>query len=97
MQDSNITFSASRTKRYLVNSEGTDIQDELLQYRIMSTVTTTASDGMKIWLYDGIEALSPEELPDDAALEKMIRKLSQDLTTLKAAPRAGSLTPDRQF
>jgi predicted Zn-dependent protease len=47
VQDSNITFTASRTKRYLTNSEGTNIQDELLQYRIMSTVTTTASDGMK--------------------------------------------------
>ena len=88
VQDSNITFTASRTKRYLVNSEGTNIQDEQLQYRIMSTVTTTASDGMKIWLYDGIEALSPDELPNDEALEKMVRKLSQDLTTLKTAPRA---------
>ncbi|MBS2009496.1 MAG: TldD/PmbA family protein [Cyanobacteria bacterium SZAS TMP-1] len=88
VQDSNITFTASRTKRYLVNSEGTNIQDEQLQYRIMSTATTTASDGMKIWLYDGIEALSPDELPNDEALEKMVRKLSQDLTTLKTAPRA---------
>ncbi|MBU6455116.1 MAG: TldD/PmbA family protein [Cyanobacteria bacterium REEB67] len=88
VQDSNITFNASRTKRYLVNSEGTMIEDELKQYRIMSTVTTTASDGMKIWLYDGIEATSDKELPDDAALEKMVRKLSEDLGRLKNAPRA---------
>lgn len=88
VQDSNITFTASRTKRYLTNSEGTNIEDELLQYRVMTTATTTVSDGMKIWLYDGIEALSADELPDDAALEKMVRKLSQDLTTLKSAPRA---------
>lgn len=88
VQDSNISFSASKTKHYLVNSEGTNIVDERIQYRIASTVTTTASDGMKIWLYDGIEASSPAEIPDDAALEKMVRKLAEDLTHLKTAQRA---------
>jgi hypothetical protein len=50
VQDSNISFSASKTKHYLVTSEGTNIVDERIQYRISSTVTATASDGMKIWL-----------------------------------------------
>ncbi len=88
VQDSNVSFSASKTKHYLVNSEGTNIVDERIQYRIASTVTATASDGMKIWLFDGVEASSPDEIPDDAALEKMVRKLAEDLTNLKAAQRA---------
>lgn len=88
VQDSNISFSASKTKHYLVNSEGTNIVDERIQYRISSTVTATASDGMKLWLFDGVEASNPGELPDDAALEKMVRKLAEDLTSLKAAQRA---------
>ncbi len=88
VQDSNISFSASKTKHYLVNSEGTNIFDERIQYRISSTVSATASDGMKLWLFDGVEASNPGEIPDDEALEKMVRKLAEDLTKLETAQRA---------
>jgi TldD protein len=88
VQDSNIEFTASQTTRYLVNSEGTNIQDERIQYRIFSTVTTVAEDGMKVWLYDGIEGPSLKDISDDAALEKMVRKLGDELTALRAAPKA---------
>lgn len=88
VQDSNIEFSASRTVRCLVNSEGTNIEDELDQFRIFSVAEAIADDGMKIWLYDGIEALSPDDLPDDAAMEKMIRKLGENITALRKAPKA---------
>jgi predicted Zn-dependent protease len=88
VQDSNMEFYASSTRRYLVTSEGTNIQDEHLQYRVFTTAETIADDGMKIWLYDGIESESPADLPDDAALEKMVRKLGERLTALRAAPKA---------
>ena len=88
VRDSNVSFSASKTRHYLVNSEGTNIVDERIQYRISSTVSATASDGMKLWLFDGIEASSIAEIPDDVALEKMVRKLADDLTNLKVAQRA---------
>ncbi len=88
VQDSNLTFSATRTKHYLVDSEGTKIQNERLECRISSMAKTTADDGMEIWLYDGIEATALDELPTDETLTKMVKKLATDLTALRSAPRA---------
>lgn len=92
VEDCNVTFSAAATRRYLVNSEGSNIEDERKQYRISALVKATAADGMKLWLFDGVEAASPEQLPDDAALEKMMHKLAADIAALKAAPRAEPYT-----
>ncbi len=88
VQDSNIEFTATQTVRTLVNSEGTNIQDQRTQYRIFSTVTSVADDGMKVWLYDGIEGTSLADVSNDAALEKMVHKLGDELTALRAAPKA---------
>ena len=44
VQDSSFSFSAVRTRRWLVNSEGTRIQDERVQYRLF-TVVATVADG----------------------------------------------------
>jgi predicted Zn-dependent protease len=88
VQDSNIEFYAGRTHRCMVTSEGTNIEDEHIQYRIFSTAEAIADDGMKIWLYDGVEAETLGDLPDEAGLEKMVRKLGENLTALRAAPKA---------
>jgi predicted Zn-dependent protease len=88
VQDSHIYFSASETKHYLVNSEGSNVQEDHPQFQISSTVRSTADDGMSVWLYDSIEAPSLKDFPDDATLEKMVRKLAVDLTQLRTAKRA---------
>lgn len=92
VQDCNVSFNATATRRFLVNSEGSNIQDERKLYRVSAMVKATAADGMKLWLYDGVEANAPEQLPDDAALEKMARKLAEDITALTLAPRAEPYT-----
>ncbi|MGH9551262.1 MAG: TldD/PmbA family protein, partial [Terriglobales bacterium] len=88
IEDSDTEFSAAHTTRCLVNSEGTNVQDEHDQFRFFSTVHAIADDGMKIWLYDGIEAESVADLPTDAALEKMVRRLGEQITALRSAPKA---------
>jgi len=88
VQGSNVRLTAKVTHRYLVNSEGTNIADVHPQYSVFTTASTTADDGMRLWLYDSCEVSSPSELPDDAALEKMVRKVASDLTALKSAPKA---------
>jgi TldD protein len=88
IQDSRFSLNVSLTHRYLVNSEGTNIADTHPHYSVFTTASTTADDGMKIWLYDGYEVSSPSDLPDDATLEKMVRKLGDDLTALRSAPKA---------
>ena len=86
--ESSFSFSAVRTRRWLVNNEGTRIQDERVQYRLFTVVETVASDGMDLSLYDGVEAATPDALPDDAKLEELAKTLAKQLGELRAAPVA---------
>ncbi|HZN62552.1 MAG TPA: TldD/PmbA family protein [Planctomycetota bacterium] len=86
--NSSFSFSAVRTRRWLVNNEGSRIQDERVQYRLFTVVDTVADDGMELSLYDGIEAATPAALPGDAKLEELAKTLARQLGELRAAPVA---------
>jgi predicted Zn-dependent protease len=88
VHSSSVTFSASRTRRYCITSEGTKIQDERVQLRFFIVASTTADDGMKLWLYDGIEVQKPADIPDEKKLEEKARALATELKTLRDAPVA---------
>jgi predicted Zn-dependent protease len=88
VQNSSFTFSAVRTRRWLVSNEGTRVQDERVQYRLFTVAETVADDGMELSLYDGIEAATPEALPADATLEELAKIIAQQLTELRSAPVA---------
>jgi predicted Zn-dependent protease len=89
---SRVDFSATHTHRYLVTSEGTKIDDEGVQYRLSTSAEALADDGMRVWLYDGVEARTSEELPDEQAFAKTVNDLAQSLTKLAAAPPAEPFT-----
>ena len=88
IKDSSVEFSAKKTRRYLVTSEGSTIEDEKLEYRVYTTAEAAADDGMKVWLYDGVEASSKDEIPNDQKLEQMVKKLAEDLRQLRVAKAA---------
>ncbi|HEY9783985.1 MAG TPA: metallopeptidase TldD-related protein [Candidatus Obscuribacterales bacterium] len=88
IHNSSVTCSANKIRRYIVNSEGTVIQDCSSEYRIFATAEAIASDGMKVFLYDGVEAPSISELPDDAKLEALVKHLAVNLTAIRRAPAA---------
>jgi predicted Zn-dependent protease len=83
--DATMSFSATRTVRYLVTSEGAQIEDARIQYRVFTTAECTADDGMKLWLYDGVEAPAMADVPDEARLTKMVHDLAQSLEALRVA------------
>jgi len=88
VRNSSFSFSAVRTRRWLVNNEGSRIQDERIQYRLFTVVETVAEDGMELSLYDGVEAATPAALPDDAKLEEIAKTLARQITELRTAPVA---------
>jgi len=88
IEDSDVAFTATKTTRYLVTSEGTEIQDERIQYRVFTTAKTVAADGMRLALYDGVEAPTMTDVPDEAALEKLVTDVAKDLVALRTAPVA---------
>ncbi len=55
----------------------TKIDDEGVQYRLSTSAEALADDGMKVWLYDGVEGRTAEELPD----EKKAREAFEDLSS----------------
>ncbi|HEY3227258.1 MAG TPA: metallopeptidase TldD-related protein [Planctomycetota bacterium] len=86
--NSSVSFAAVRTRRWLVNTEGSRIQDERIQYRLFTVVETVADDGMELSLYDGVEAATPDALPDDARMQETVKTLAKQLTDLRVAPVA---------
>lgn len=88
IKSSLVRFSASKTRRYLVTSEGTTVEDDHVQYRIYTIADATADDGMRVWLYDGVEAPSKTDLPDEEKLEAMVRKVAASVEALRVAKAA---------
>lgn len=92
IKDSSVEFLAKKTRRYLVTSEGTTIEDEKMEYRVYATAEAAADDGMKVWLYDGVETSSKDEIPAEAKLEQMMKKLAESLCQLRVAKAAEPYT-----
>lgn len=88
LNESSISLNVDLVRRYLVNSEGTRIEDNSHTLRVTSEASAIARDGMVVRLYDGIEAVSIDDLPDQAKLEAMVRKLASEVVALRNAPPA---------
>ncbi len=88
IKSSMVRFSATKTKRYLVTSEGTIIEDEHVQFRVYTIAEATADDGMRVWLYDGVEAPTKVDLPDDQKLDQMVHKVASSVEALRVAKAA---------
>lgn len=85
IQKSSVELVQETTTRYLINSEGTRIQDEVHQVRFTTKASSTMNDGMELNLYDLSHAFAADELPDEAALGQSIEAVAQDLMKLRKA------------
>ncbi|HEY9715786.1 MAG TPA: metallopeptidase TldD-related protein, partial [Chroococcales cyanobacterium] len=90
--ESSVKFGAQKRRRYMVTSEGTTIQDDQIEFRIFTTAEALAPDGMRVWLYDGIEAKSLDDIPDDAHLRAMVEKVANNVDALRVAKPAEPFT-----
>jgi TldD protein len=88
LRDATVALNIDQMRRYLVNTEGTQIEDTTKSFRLAAEASAVAKDGMVVRLYDAVEVPKMEDLPDQAALEKMVSKLAREVDLLKDAPRA---------
>ncbi len=86
--DSNVQLDIDLDERYITTSEGTKLRTQDRQARVSTNVSTVAADGMVIYLYDSIDVFDPKDLPDDTVIEQRIRKLAEEVITLRKAPVA---------
>lgn len=83
----NITVAVDRQTKYLVNSEGTRLQQSRGFARILMSVQGKAGDGMDLAATDSFEAETPDRLPkDDVILASMVKITTRLETLLKAPP-----------
>ncbi len=77
---------ASTETRWYVSTDGSRIQTSQTSYRLIINGFTKADDGMELPRYETFFSLTPEGLPNDAAVLKAVDKIIADLKALKMAP-----------
>ncbi len=78
--------SANVETRWYVNSEGTEIRTSQPYYRLFISALTKAEDGMELPRYESFFSFTPEGLPDDDSILKVVEEMVQDLEALRVAP-----------
>jgi len=77
---------SSAANEYLVNSEGTSVQQGSLNVRLSIYAATKAEDGMELYRYESFNAHAISELPSEAVVRNTIEKMIRDLEELRVAP-----------
>jgi TldD protein len=84
--ESSVSFYADASNKFLVTSEGTSLQQGTTEIRLAIIAQTRAADGMDLYRYEIFAARTPDRLPDEAAVTRVMEKMAADLKALKAAP-----------
>jgi TldD protein len=85
-------FTASAETRWFVNTDGSRIQTSQPAWRLFLMANTKADDGMELPRYESFLGFSEKDLPDDAAMLKVVDKMIHDLEALRVAPVADPYT-----
>lgn len=86
VHDSAVQIVATDARRWMVNTDGTEIADGDHHLRVATWATTTADDGMALQVYDYVDVASIEHLPSRREVEVMVANAAQRLTELRDAP-----------
>jgi TldD protein len=79
-----VTFK--QTTAWFVNSEGSQIQQSWTSAQLNVSVGVKADDGMNLSRLEQRFGVSPDDLPDDAAIDAVIKTVTTDLDSLHEAP-----------
>lgn len=85
---SGVTLSTQVVNRYLTNSEGTRTQTSRTYVRLSAYGTARSADGMDLHRLDHVDAGTPGQLPPEAEVRRMIKRVIDDLLALRKAPLA---------
>jgi predicted Zn-dependent protease len=83
---SSVGLDVQSIHKYLVNSEGTRIQQGNNYIRLSFYCQTKAEDGMELYRYEGFDADRLEDLPSDEVIQQTIERLIGELMDLREAP-----------
>ncbi len=81
-----VTFQADRLVKYVVNSEGTMIQQSEPIVKMFIIIKSKADDGMSLPLYESYSAYNVSSLPSKKSMEEDVRRLLALCRDLRNAP-----------
>jgi TldD protein len=84
--EADASLTADVETRRFVNSEGSAIETSQTLYRLTLSATTKADDGMVLPRYESFAVSTPQDLPDDATVLKVVARMLTDLEALRKAP-----------
>ena len=84
--NSTVTLVVQRETKYIVNTEGTQIEMGRTSAQIMITANGKASDGMDLAVNDSFEAEEPSRFRKTSVILAAIDKAGTDLSGLLQAP-----------
>ena len=85
-------LTASLIRKIFIDSEGREMAQNAVEFKLMLTAETLADDGMELPLFRSWTAFSLRELPSDKEVLKVAAEMSQMLSELKKAPVVESFT-----
>ncbi len=85
---SGLSLTGKREVRTLVDTDGTSVEHGDNAYRFEVSASGLAPDGMDLSTFAAAEASEPGHLPNDAALQTMVKKVAMQLMALMKAPPA---------
>jgi len=85
-------LTVSLIRKTFIDSEGREMAQNSVEFKLMLTAETLADDGMVLPLFKSWTAFSPNELPSDKEVLKAAAEMSQLLSDLKKAPVVESFT-----
>jgi predicted Zn-dependent protease len=81
-----VTFSALAQNSYLINTEGTQLQDGQIRYRLELFIQGKATDGMNIERYYNFDWVEPKDAPSDKEVAAASATLRKEMEGLVKAP-----------
>jgi len=88
--DSQCSFEIELLNKYFADTEGGEILENHLCYRIYINAFTKANDGMDLPLYKSYFAYDIKDLPSEEQLVADAKRMSESLSQLRTAPVADS-------
>ena len=88
VQDSQVTLQVTSLTRWIVNSDGTLVQDARNYARLYLQADARAVDGMDLERFEGFDAASFQALASDEEAYRAADTMIADLEALKRAPLA---------
>ena len=81
-----VSLSSNANNDYIVNSEGTSIQQGLSSWRLSIYARTKADDGMELYRFEAFDSRTSDRLPSDESIRQTIETMIADLRALRVAP-----------